>query len=190
MRLLEDHGRYILVASLLLIIGLTLGAATPQRQEPVTDDPLFEGLEPFLEFYKPYNPLTVLFLLAKNSLTAAISFVLGPLFCIVPAGILLFNGYLVGLLGAAIASEYSLTFALSTLVPHGVFEFPALVLASAAGLRLGVAALRKVNSKLQHTEYSLSAEFGKGLRVFVLVVILLAIAAVIETYVTPALIGT
>lgn len=187
--MLRENVFYLLAASLLLAFGMYAGASIPQSGVPLSDSPLLKEIEKYVQFYKPYDPITILFLLAKNSLTAAVAFFLGPLLLIVPAVILFLNGFIVGMIGAALSDQFSLVYALKVLAPHGIFEIPALVFASAGGFRLGVAALRKLSSKMRHREYSLSAEFKGTWRLLVISVILLLIAAVMETYVTPFIIG-
>jgi stage II sporulation protein M len=71
-------------------------------------------------------------------------------------------------------------------LPHGIFEVPALMLASAAVLRIGVALVTPQTSEsMGGVLVRLVADWTK---VFVgLVLPLLAVAAVVETYVTPGI---
>ena len=189
MGVLRENVLYLLASSLLLAFGMYAWATIPQSGVPLSDNPLLKEIEKYIQFYRPYDPLTIPFLLAKNSLTAAMAFFLGPILLIVPTVILLLNGFMVGMIGAALSDQFSVIYALQVLAPHGIFEIPALVIASAGGIRLGVATLRKLSSKMRHREYSLSAEFKRTWRLLVISVILLLIAAVMETYVTPFIIG-
>ncbi len=80
-----------------------------------------------------------------------------------------------------------LTFILAYFVPHGVFEIPAAILATAAGLRLGAALVHRT-PKLTIGEGWLLAliDFTK---LFVFVVLpLLVVAALMEVYGTPKII--
>jgi len=79
--------------------------------------------------------------------------------------------------------------ALASLAPHGIFEIPALVFASAAGLRLGLSAMRALKSKFTHTQFSMALDLTKSFRLFLVAIILLLIAAVVETYLTPYILG-
>lgn len=93
-----------------------------------------------------------------------------------------------GVLGAANLVGFSplLTFAVGVL-PHGLFELTALVLATAAMLRAGVLLVSPDTDKSIGETLLLS--LADWFRVFIgLVVPLLAIAAVIEIYLTPVLI--
>lgn len=75
---------------------------------------------------------------------------------------------------------------LSGLLPHGVFELPALLLASAAVLRLGVSLVTpQLGKSMGQVTLELMADWAK---VFVGAVIpLLAVAAVVEAYITPTI---
>lgn len=75
---------------------------------------------------------------------------------------------------------------LAGILPHGIFEIPALIIASAAVLRIGVAMVTPQTGKSMG-EVILDLLAGWA-RVFVgLVIPLLAVAALIEAYVTPLL---
>jgi uncharacterized membrane protein SpoIIM required for sporulation/ABC-type transport system involved in multi-copper enzyme maturation permease subunit len=93
-----------------------------------------------------------------------------------------------GVLGAANLIGFSpvLTFAVGVL-PHGLFELTAVILATAAMLRVGALLVSPETDKSLGETFLLS--LADWFRVFVgMVVPLLAIAAVIEIYLTPVLI--
>jgi stage II sporulation protein M len=185
MMVFSDNAKYITAAAILMFLAFALGAVMPMGEGSMADNPLFEGLESIVSYYQPYNPFSVIFLFLKNSLTALIAFALSPLLLVTPVLVLSLNGFLLGIVGNVMASQVSLNAALAALVPHGIFEIPALVLASAAGLRLGWAALRKLKAKLAHAQFSIAPDFAKSFRLFIVAIVLLLIAAVVETYVTP-----
>lgn len=93
-----------------------------------------------------------------------------------------------GVLGGAQLVGYSpwLVFAVGIL-PHGIFELPAIFLATAAMLKVGAQLVTPQSEKSLGEVLLLS--LADWLRVFVgLVLPLLAVAALIEIYITPALI--
>jgi stage II sporulation protein M len=120
-----------------------------------------------------------------------IVFLLAGLFSFGTLGLTLFmvNFVLVGgVLGAADLVGFSplLTFAVGIL-PHGIFELTAVILATAAMLKVG-AQLVSTNTDKSLGE-TLILSLADWSKVFVgLVIPLLAIAAVVEIYVTPVLI--
>ena len=95
------------------------------------------------------------------------------------------NSLLLGILAVYIQSNgYSLLYFLAGILPHGIFEIPALVLAFALGLYL----CKEVTARCRHQEglppFSLC--LAQIARVFVfLVVPLLAVSAATEVYLTP-----
>lgn len=185
---IKDNAKYLAIASLLFLVGMLLGVIAGFSGGANGSNSIIEELEPLFQFYKPYQPFTVVFLFFKNLLTAGMAFILSPLI-VVPAAILLINGYLLGMVGTIVTNEVSLWAALAALLPHGIFEMPALVIAAAAGFRFGIAVLKKIKSKIRRNEFSVSNDFEKSLRLFVLSAILLFAAAIMETYVTPMFMG-
>ena len=72
----------------------------------------------------------------------------------------------------------------AALIPHGIFEIPAFITASALGLMLGQALLLELQGRGNAARRA--SELGS---VFLRVVVpLLAIAAVVEAFITPAII--
>ena len=189
MRPINENAKYLAVATILFLAGMIFGAIAGSSVDASSgSNSLIDQLEPLFQFYKPFQPFTVVFLFFKNLLTAGMAFILSPAI-IVPAAILLLNGYLLGMVGTIVTNEVSLWAAIAALAPHGIFEMPALVIAAAAGFRFGIAVLKKVVSKIKKSEFSVSNDFEKSLRLFVLSAILLFAAAIMETYVTPLFMG-
>ncbi len=96
-----------------------------------------------------------------------------------PIGIVAFAAGLVG------ASGFSpITFVLAFILPHGLFELPAAILATAAALRLGATLMYRPRDRTVGENWQLAlVDFAK---LFVFVVLpLLLIAAVVEVYLTP-----
>jgi stage II sporulation protein M len=77
--------------------------------------------------------------------------------------------------------------ALLAVVPHGIFELPAILLAAGMGLWLGGRAIIKVVGRSQT---SIASETILALTVFVRIVVpLLIIAALVESFLTSALVA-
>ena len=94
------------------------------------------------------------------------------------------------LLGVFQLLGYSpLTLAINGLLPHGIFEVPALILASAAMLRIGVVLVTpQMGRSLGEVVLELLADWTKV--AIGVVVPLLLIASIIETYITPVLLAS
>lgn len=82
-----------------------------------------------------------------------------------------------------------ITLTVSGLLPHGIFEIPALILASAAMLRIGVVLVTpQMGRSLGEIVLEMLADWAKI--AIGVVVPLLLVASVIETYVTPILLAS
>jgi len=94
------------------------------------------------------------------------------------------------LLGVFQLLGYSpLKLAINGLLPHGIFEVPALILASAAMLRIGVVLVTpQMGRSLGEVVLELLADWTKV--AIGVVVPLLLIASIIETYITPVLLAS
>ena len=94
------------------------------------------------------------------------------------------------LLGVFQLLGYSpLTLTVNGLLPHGIFEIPALILASAAVLRIGVVLVTpQMGRSLGEVVLELLADWTKI--VIGLVLPLLLIASVVESYITPVLLAS
>lgn len=110
-----------------------------------------------------------------NNLRAGFfAMILGIGFGIFPLSAVVVNGYLLGFV-ARFAVEQEGIFVLWQLVPHGIFELPAILFSIGMGMKLGVSVLGVWGcGKLKYN-------LREGFRFFVFVVVpLLVVAAVIE----------
>jgi stage II sporulation protein M len=127
----------------------------------------------------PLILLAIIFL--NNAAKSFAALVLGLLLGIPPLLFIIINGAIIGIVAYEISTSYGSLFILAALLPHGIFELPAVLLSAAIGIKLGGRVLNRVKS-----ENGIKTEFRRGLRFFVTRIIpLLIIAAVIEVFVTP-----
>ncbi len=127
------------------------------------------------------------FILVKNISVVVISLIFSPLFLLVPALALVLNGGVLGLVSILVTREHSLIYLLSGLLPHGIFEIPALIMAEAVAFSFGAAALLAVFSRERRQQ--LIPNLKQNSRRLQIVLVLLVIAAAVETWVTPLLLG-
>ncbi|HUH97824.1 MAG TPA: stage II sporulation protein M [Anaerolineales bacterium] len=127
-----------------------------------------------------------------NNVRATLLVFLGGMISFSVLGLLVFLlniGLVGGVLGIVKLIGYSplLVFA-AGLLPHGIFEIPALMIASAIVLRIGaVLVTPQLGKSMGQILLELLADWAK---IFIgLVVPLLAVAAVIEAYITPAILA-
>jgi len=98
----------------------------------------------------------------------------GIILGIFPVFVAIANGYVLGFVGA-MSVEAEGVFVLWRLLPHGIFELPAIFISLGIGLKLGSFVFQKEKIK------SFRKYFWNSLRVFLFIIIpLLIIAAIIE----------
>ena len=136
--------------------------------------------------------ISALFLFVNNTRAVTIIFFAG-LFSFGVLGVLLYMVN-IGLIGGVFALFELLgaqpwTIFQYGVLPHGIFEIPALMISSAAMLYMGVAIVTPQTGKsMGEVILELLADWTK---IFIGVVVpLLAIAAVIEAYLTPVLLAS
>lgn len=121
------------------------------------------------------------FIFINNLFASVMGLLFGILFCIVPFFILVSNGYLLGYIIKRIIEKIGLSdgiISLWRLLPHGIFEIPAVMISLGFGFKLGVnffQALTKGSFK------NFKKEIFYSLNVLIFVILpLLFIAAIIE----------
>ncbi len=180
-----SYKRWLLVAVFLFGIGLGLGLATPPGiTSLLTED--MAALEEFADLLTPLPQSSMFaFILTKNVSAVLVSFVLSPILCLVPVMALTLNGWIVGWVSNIVIQEESLGYLLAGLLPHGIFEVPALIMAEAVALSFGTAMIltpfRKEGSQ------RLLSNLRQNLKYLIVAGGLFLLAAIIETYVTPLL---
>jgi stage II sporulation protein M len=119
-----------------------------------------------------------------NNLTICAIMTFGGIVFAVPAAfILLANGIPLGIVLAR--SDKPLYVFVGSILPHGLFEFPAIFLAGSFGILLGIDSFSLIWSWMKGEGEAptriLMADLRKVLKGFVLVVVLLTVAAGVET---------
>ncbi|HDR6267827.1 stage II sporulation protein M [Bacillus sp. S70] len=98
----------------------------------------------------------------------------------------LFNGLIIGVaIRDAFQNNMDISEILVKLIPHGIFELPALILASAIGLKAVDLIIRMYFSK-KRVRIVLYQGFLEILTLIILVLILICLAGLIEWYITPS----
>ncbi len=133
------------------------------------------------------SPLVImLFIFANNTLNSFIAMLLGVVFGLWPILFILINGFFIGVVVFDATREISIFIILAALIPHGIIELPMIFISAAIGLRLGYLTFLKISKKM---EISIQQELFQAVRFFIkLIIPLLFIAALIETFVTTAII--
>ena len=130
--------------------------------------------------------LLLLIVFINNAIKALLLVLLGILVGLPPLLFVAVNGFVLGGLGATLESVIGWRYVLASFVPHGVIEVPLILLAAALGLTVGLESLKWLGRR----ESRVKSQLSNGLRVYVRWILPgLAVAAIIEVFVTPLLMG-
>ncbi|MFA7198682.1 MAG: stage II sporulation protein M [Methanoculleus sp.] len=121
-----------------------------------------------------------------NNLSACLLLFLGGASLgVVTMLILSVNGLLIGAVTEFMRQQQGMLFITAALVPHGIFEIPAFLIAGGLGLLLGQALI----TEWQGRGDAAALAVPLASRFLWIVVPLLAIAAVVEAFITPAVLS-
>ena len=181
-----SYKKTIFIAIFLFCAGLLLGLLVPTNIIGVLPEtvPQIEGLGGLLA---PFHIITCVLIFLKNTSALLVSFFLSPILCLIPVFALVLNGWILGLVSAEVAQETSWGLVLAGILPHGIFELPALILGEAAAFSFGAAVIAALFKPERRNR--LGQALARNLRRLLLAFILLIPAAVIETYITPLLLA-
>jgi stage II sporulation protein M len=172
----------------LFIIGLATGLALSLNSPDFTLDLFKDELGYFDDIgdmIEPGSFVTFILILVNNILTFFFSMLLSPILCLVPVISLVINGALISVVSVLVAREESVGFVLTGLLPHGVLEIPAFIVAQGAALSFGFFIITSIFSRKRRGR--LGTDLKRSLKFFVVAVLILIPAAIIETFITPQL---
>ena len=125
-------------------------------------------------------PAAALEFFGNNWLVALTTAVSGVVLALPAIVSLLFNGLVMGIYARTEVAPMEL---LAFVIPHGIFEIPAIFVATALGVHLGLAGWRTMRGRA--TRAALADALERAFWVLIGVGILLAVAAVIEGFISP-----
>jgi len=171
---LNEVRKYIFAAILIFIAGNILAILIPRLGESV--------ISAFFDYAKTFENKNALELLVaiflKNASSAFLAILFGFLFGLVPVVGAVFNGIVVG----AILHLNPLNF--FKIIPHGLFELPAMFIAWALGMWCAGGLFH--SPRLDTIKFRVK----RSLNIYLsLIVPLLIVAAIIEVFVTKILFG-
>ncbi|MHC1565370.1 MAG: stage II sporulation protein M [Candidatus Syntropharchaeales archaeon] len=179
----KHFGIALLIFLLSIIAGYIYGALFPESLEGV-----FAEWGPILEWLQNATSIEIFLLIfINNSIKSFIILILGVGFGLIPALFLAYNGIFIGLAVYLMKESGGWGTVMLGLMPHGIIEIPAILLAAAVGLRLGDIISQTIFRK---AHFDIKSEFIDALGIFLWVILpMLFIAALIEAFVTSQLIG-
>jgi len=181
----RSYKKWLIIATFLFGIGFLSGLFAPASMVNLFSEEL-TALEELAGFLAPLpQPIVFVVIFITNVSTLLTSFIFSPILCLWPIVVLTLNGWLIAFVSAIIVQEKSLGFILAGLLPHGIFELPALIIGEAAAFSFGTAAMLAL---LKKERRSLLLPNLKRNSIYLLIAFaLLLLAAIIETFITPLL---
>jgi stage II sporulation protein M len=131
------------------------------------------------------NPFDICIKLFINNFeTCILLFLGGASFGILTIFIMSLNGIVIGAIMEIIHQDHSWTFIAAALLPHGIFEIPAFIIAGALGILLAQSLIAE-----WYGGGDTSRDAQRLARIFLLYVLpLVAVAACVEAFITPVII--
>ena len=179
-----SYRRWIIVAAGLFAVGMVVGFIMPGNSDGLLSQEI-AALKELGTLLGPFKITTAIFIFLKNVLAIMMSFIFSPLLCLLPVIALVVNGALISIVSEIVIQQESVGFLLAGILPHGIFELPALIIGEAASLSFGTMLILAVFKKDMRER--IPANFAQNIKLLILAFLLLVPAAIIETYVTPLL---
>lgn len=168
---LKHIKRYLLIAVLLFFLSSIIGFIYPT----IFSDYILNFFQELLDKTKDMNFYELLFFILRNNIQASFFSIIFGLILFPPITIAVSNGYILGFVSNLTVGEAGYL-SLLRLLPHGIFELPALFLSLACGLKISSYIFQK-NKKVY-----LKKNLKSSLKLFLFVILpLLIIAGIIET---------
>ncbi len=177
---------FVLVTSLFIV---SMYAGVNNRGEIYQLAKVFYGMGDYLkegEGLTLYSKIMLFLIIwVRNTLVATLNVALGPILGIFPIFTVFFNGYIIGGVTAIMVERISLEFAIKGIAPHGIIELPTFLYSAVLGLKLARKAIIHKFKGKELTRYYVDSlkQIPK------LIAPLLMIAALIEAFITTALLG-
>ncbi len=189
---------YFIFSAAMLLGGALFGYFQSEAIQTIVKESLEHLMNKVEEIQENPSPFNMFWVIFKNNVLAAMIMMgLGVFFAIYPVMALFMNGALIGyLLVTAQASGVNagklLVFGI---LPHGIVELTAILFSTMIGIKLGVLSFRLLSGLFQRQRRRLAGrEFAQHVNdlpyMVILIIVLLFVAAVIESSVTPLLINT
>jgi stage II sporulation protein M len=165
---------YILILALIFATAFLAGALAPSP----TRQQLTDAFQVVADNYRGLAGGKLFFTILLHNVMASIFILIsGVIVGIIPTFAIGANGFLLGVVYRQAAEVAGYWKAALNVLPHGVFELPALLIAASYGLWLGVTVVRKIRGKESTLRFNIEYAFR---RYFAIVFPLLIVAAGIE----------
>lgn len=174
---------YLIISGFILIAGFGAGFAL-STADPAFGESLLTMFEEMIagQIMDDDPPILALLLFLNNLEACVVIFIGGAFLGILSIMIIGFNGVIIGAVLEIMRKESSDLVLLAAIVPHGIFELPAVVASGALGLMLG----RAVKNEWTGGPDAAAEAWNLGKTFVRYIIPFVALAAVIEAFITPA----
>lgn len=180
---------YFIAATLVFAVGIWLGYQDYGHFQHLIDSQKdrLQSIVDALSQGKHQNLKMFLFIFLNNSIVTTLIMYTGAFVMVMPLYSLLTNGMLLGHLAAV--NDHRLGLFFQAVLPHGIIEIPAILIASAFGIRLGLLTLQAFLSlpfpnRRARAGGKLLVFFRVSIPLLLVLLSLLLIAAVVESTLT------
>lgn len=129
--------KFILFSLAVFVLALFFGyfsaQSSPAKVMPILNN-FQETFGPILEMPPPAQFLAIFL---NNSLTVLLVIFLGIILGVFPFLVLSFNGFFIGIVSYFVQAERGWFLVFALIMPHGIIEIPAILIACAVGFRMG-----------------------------------------------------
>ncbi|HMB44548.1 MAG TPA: stage II sporulation protein M [Candidatus Methanoperedens sp.] len=181
---LKSSWKYIYIMSGIFIISVIAGLLISLKDLGLPENYLeiFKNSFGWIKTLSPLSIMLVIFL--NNAVKSLFAIVLGAGFGIIPIIFVGGNGIILGLIANGVSKQQGIIFVLAALVPHGIIEIPMILISAGLGLRLGYF----MYLSLRGEKKDMRSELSGSLRLYMrLIMPLLFVSAMIETFITPVI---
>ncbi|MBE6504205.1 MAG: stage II sporulation protein M [Methanobrevibacter millerae] len=182
----SENRKIFLLLAILFIINFILGDIFADDISSILIPALREAmLEGNVTSIDAFN------IMIHNETAALITFIASIFFAVYAFIAISINGFVIGFMaGYTVKSTQGLIMFLALIVPHGILEIPAFFCSCTSGILLFLFIFRVFKDKIQKNTFSEAYENNKktikhALILFAMAVLLFAVAALIEGFITP-----
>lgn len=189
---LKSNRSMLLVSTVLFVVGIIAGVLLVEplgnylreqlQQLQIVKEQLDQGQHVELNYF--------VFIFLNNAIKSILIIYLGVFIGIVPVFFLVMNGMIIGFLLRTydMQGQDVVTLIVKGLLPHGIFEIPAILIAAAYSLKLGKLVLDSLTTWNPAGRYQLKIAWKQFMRSTITasfwIVIILFVAAIIESTIT------
>lgn len=177
--------RNLVLVTIIFLGAFVLGALVAQH----TSAGIMRQFGELVKLLRMVGNLSLFWLLIifiNNAIKALGAVVFGILLGLPPLLFISLNGFIIGGLASVVKSLKGLEYVVASLAPHGVIEVPMLLIATALGVTVGMESFKWLTRR----ESRVKSQLSHCLRLYLRWVLPgLAVAALIEVFVTPLLLG-